>query len=156
LTVRAQFFEALSKFQSELRPDASPQIVLQAIAQTAVTVLGAKCVAVFSLPPGQSYAETLLCDSDGMIFENFLVDLPGGGASSDIATSLAEASSRVHVGRASSANEDGAGTPPPPRAGEGPVLSAGDELEWFVTMVSPRLPGDKRFWVCLEGDNRCV
>ena len=36
------------------------------------------------------------------------------------------------------------------------MLSAGEELEWFVTMVSPRLPGDKRFWICLEGDSRCV
>ena len=65
LAVRAQFFEALSRFQSELRPDASPQIVLQAIAQTAVSVLGVSCVAAFSLPPGQSYAETLLCDDQG-------------------------------------------------------------------------------------------
>ena len=35
LAVRAKFFEALSEFQSGLRPDASPQLVLQAIAQTA-------------------------------------------------------------------------------------------------------------------------
>ena len=49
LAVRAKFFEALSDFQSELRPDAAPQVVLQAIAQTAVGVLGVRSVAAFSL-----------------------------------------------------------------------------------------------------------
>ncbi|HET6250695.1 MAG TPA: HDOD domain-containing protein [Tepidisphaeraceae bacterium] len=127
LTVRAQFFEALSKFQSELRPDVSPQIVLQAIAQTAVNVLGVKVAAAFSLPPDQHYAETLLCDEQGLIFENSLID-------------LAKSKAR----------------PPTPRAGEGPVMSAGDELDWLITMISPRLAGDKRFWVCLEADGHCV
>ena len=33
LAVRAKFFDALSGFQGELRPDAAPQVVLHAIAQ---------------------------------------------------------------------------------------------------------------------------
>ena len=36
--------------------------------------------------------------------------------------------------------------------GDGPVLPAGEGLEWLVGAVSPRLTDDKRFWVCLEAD----
>ena len=41
--------------------------MLQAIARTAVEVLGVTPVAAFSLPPGQDYAETLLCDPTGNV-----------------------------------------------------------------------------------------
>src|SRR5688500_11884460 len=72
LAVRARFFDALSNFQSELHADASPQAVLHAIGQTAVSVLGVGCVAVFSLPPSQNYAEAVLCDAAGEVFETSL------------------------------------------------------------------------------------
>ena len=195
LAVRAQFFDALSRFQSELRPDAAPAIVLQAIAQTAVGVLGAPCCAVFSLPPTQTYAEALLCDGEGQIFENSLIDLPRAGApAAQITSSQSEetnspfdlasldedsldmpieeptslAPSRTDAlpqGSTEAAascrlpdNTDAAAVirPSRPRAGEGPVLAAGDELEWFVSMVSPRLPHDRRFWICLEADGLCI
>ncbi|MGD1276500.1 MAG: HDOD domain-containing protein [Tepidisphaeraceae bacterium] len=74
LTVRARFFDALSEFQSELRPDSPPQMVLQAIGQTAVGILGVTSVAAFSLMPGQDFAEVLLFDEAGEIFETSLVD----------------------------------------------------------------------------------
>jgi len=75
--VRSRFFDALSQFQAGVRPDAPPQTVLQAIARTAVEVLGVTPVAAFSLPPGQDYAETLLCDPTGNVLESSLIDLPG-------------------------------------------------------------------------------
>ncbi len=198
LAVRAQFFDALSRFQSELRPDAAPPIVLQAIAQTAVGVLGVSCVAVFSLPPTQTYAEALLCDGDGQVFENTLVDLPRAGGADHLDRELSQASMSARgdmdenveslMGFTEELEDLPAAKPadtnltlpgrqellsttptrPPdldntnvvrpsrPRAGEGPVLSAGDELEWLVSMVSPRLPHDKRFWICLEADGQCI
>jgi signal transduction histidine kinase len=130
LSVRAKFFDALSTFQSELRPDAPPQTVLTAIAQTAVGVLGIECAAVFSLPPTQEYAEAVLCDSKGEIFENTLIDLPAG--------------------------ETGSRRPSIPPAGEGPVGPCGENMDWFVSAVSPRLPHEQRFWVCLKADGACV
>ena len=86
LAVRAQFFDALSAFQGELRPDAPPQMVLRAIGQTAVGVLGVRCVAAFSLMPGQDFAEVLLFDEAGDIFESSLVDCPSGRRSARAAT----------------------------------------------------------------------
>lgn len=74
LAVRAKFFDALSSFQSELRPDAPAQTVLQAIGQTAASVIGAKALCVFSLPPGQTFAEGLLFDEQGTVFDSMLVD----------------------------------------------------------------------------------
>lgn len=74
LAVRAKFFDALSGFQAELRPDAPPSTVLHAIGQTAVGVLDVQSACVFSLPPGQDYAEAILVDQRGEVFENTLVD----------------------------------------------------------------------------------
>ena len=76
LAVRARFFDALSQFQSELRPDAPPQMVLQAIGQTAVAILGTSSAAVFSVIPGQAYAEVILCDGQGDVFEQTVIDCP--------------------------------------------------------------------------------
>ncbi|HEX4054499.1 MAG TPA: HDOD domain-containing protein [Tepidisphaeraceae bacterium] len=124
LAVRAQFFDVLSAFQGDLRPDASPQTVLRAIGQTAVGVLGVTCVAAFSLMPNQNFAEVLLFDESGDIFETSLVDCqrpPVGG-----------------------------------QGGDGPVLHAGDELDWLLSAISPRLAGDQRFWICMNAEETCV
>jgi len=43
-----------------------------------------------------------------------------------------------------------------PLTGEGPVLTTGDELEWLLADVSPRLAGDQRYWMCLEADGACI
>ena len=130
LAMRAQFFDALSRFQGELRPDAPPATVLHAIAQTAVSVLGISCVAAFSLPPNQAYAEALLCDGEGQIFENSLVDLPKASLDAPIASP----DETPEGAPAPSQTDDGTVLRPSrPRAGEGPVLAAGDELEWFDT-----------------------
>ena len=124
LAVRAQFFDALSAFQGELRPEAAPQAVLRAIGQTAVGVLGVRCVAAFSLMPAQDFAEVLLFDEDGDIFESSLVDCPK--------------------------------RPPVGDGGDGPVLHAGDELDWLLSAISPRLVGDQRFWICLKAEGICI
>ena len=75
LAIRAKFFEALSGFQGELRPEAPPQTVLHAIGQTAIAVLDVTSAAVFSLPPGREYAEAVLVDDSGEVFETTLVDV---------------------------------------------------------------------------------
>jgi signal transduction histidine kinase/HD-like signal output (HDOD) protein len=76
LQLRQRFFEALSGFQGEMRPDAPPQSVLRAIGQTAVSLLDVTSAAAFSLIPGQEFAEVLLFDHNGDVFETSLVDCP--------------------------------------------------------------------------------
>jgi len=51
---------------------------------------------------------------------------------------------------------DCAARPPKPFEGEGPVTAAGNELEWLLSAISPRLADRGRFWICLEADNLCV
>jgi hypothetical protein len=74
LAIRAKFFDALSGFHGEIRADAPPQTILQAIGQTAVSVLEATSVATFSLAPANNFAEVMLFDSAGDLFENSIVD----------------------------------------------------------------------------------
>jgi putative nucleotidyltransferase with HDIG domain len=124
LQVRAKFFDALSAFQGELSPDAPPQTVLHAIGQTAVDVLGVKVAAAFSLSPCAAYAEAVLVNQAGEIFDTSLIDCPS------------------HPAR--------------PAAGDGPVMSAGNELEWIVSVLSPRLIEQGRFWIPLEADGHCI
>jgi signal transduction histidine kinase/HD-like signal output (HDOD) protein len=76
LAVRAKFFDALSHFQNDLQPDSPPQLVLQAIGQTAVTVMDVSSAAVFSVIPGQTFAEVLLFDHQGDVFQHSVVDCP--------------------------------------------------------------------------------
>ncbi|MGB7160537.1 MAG: HDOD domain-containing protein, partial [Tepidisphaeraceae bacterium] len=100
LAIRAKFFDALSGFQGELRADAPPQDVLKAIGATAVGVLDVTSCATFSILPGQAFAEALLFDSTGDVFESTLIDCPT--------------------------------RPNRPPAGDGPVLAAGEPLEWLL------------------------
>jgi putative nucleotidyltransferase with HDIG domain len=49
--------------------------------------------------------------------------------------------------------------PHPPSGGEsgdGPVLHAGNELDWLLSAISPRLVADQRFWICLYAEETCV
>jgi len=124
LAVRSRFFDALAQFQGELRPDAAPSMVLPAIGQTAVAVLGVSPVAVFSVHPGQTIAELALVDEEGEPLATSLVDCPP--------------------------------TLPQPAGGEGPVLSAGPEMEWVLAAVSPRLGHAQRYWMCLESEGACI
>ena len=153
LAVRAKFFEALSGFQSGLRADAPPQIVLQAIAQTAIGVLGVPAVAVFSIPPVQHFAETIICDQLGQVIENSLIDLPREGDEPVSPLAASQPSCEIDGAKPQPANS---ARPPKPAPGDGPVLSAAEGMEWFTSAVSPRLPHDQRFWICLEADGQCI
>jgi signal transduction histidine kinase/HD-like signal output (HDOD) protein len=124
LLVRAKFFDALSQFQGELRPDVAPQKVLHAIGQTGAEVLGVRTVGVFSLPPCATFAEAVLVNESGELIQTSLIDC--------------------------------ATRPPQPHAGEGPVIAVGNELEWLMSAISPRLADNGRFWICLECDNQCI
>jgi signal transduction histidine kinase/HD-like signal output (HDOD) protein len=135
LAVRARYFDAMSGFQGELRPDAESATVLRAVAQAAVGVLGVSCAAAFSLPINREYAEVLICDESGGVVDTSLVDLPPAGK-----TDVDSADSRV----------------PTPPVGDGPVMAVGNNLEWLCTVVSPRLPHERRYWICLLADNVCI
>jgi hypothetical protein len=113
LLIRAKFFDALSQFQGELRPDAPAQVVLRAIGQTAVAVLDVEDVAVFSLPPGREYAETTLIDRNGEVFETSLVDTIDSTKPRPLAVDNSPAMPAALY------------TP----NGDGPVLSAGPDRE---------------------------
>jgi putative nucleotidyltransferase with HDIG domain len=157
LATRAKFFDALSAFQGELRPDAAPQVVLHAIGQTAVSVLGVKNAAVFSLPPGRGYAETVLVDESGQIFETSLVEcttqdviMTRAGVAN--ATSAGNADAKTQATAAPIAKDQTMSVAP----GDGPVLAAGEEIEWFLAAISPRLAHDHRYWMCLQVDGLCI
>jgi putative nucleotidyltransferase with HDIG domain len=76
LSLRAKYFEALSRFQGELRPDAPAALVLQAIGQTALAVLGCSRVAVFATQPRQSFAEVVVVNAEGELTDTCVVDCP--------------------------------------------------------------------------------
>ncbi len=143
LQVRAQFFDALAGFQAELRPDAPPGIVLQAIGQTAAAAMNLTSAAVFSMPPGREYAETILVDGDGDVFETTIIEKPEAGKS-EARNPKSETNPKSEIRN------------PKSMCGDGPVLNAGPELEWFLAAVSPRLGHEQRFWICLEADGACI
>ena len=124
LNMRAKFFDALAHFQGELRPDSPPGLVLQAVAQTAASLLQASPVAAFSVLPGQSFAEVVLVDEAGDVIATSILDCPA--------------------------------QPTRPGGAEGPVLPAGDDMEWLLGSLSPRLAGEQRYWTCLEIEGACI
>src|SRR5687768_16232044 len=69
----------------------------------------------------------MLFDHAGDVFETTLVDCPPAGRAT------------VKIG-----------------TGEGPILYAGETLEWLLAAISPRLAHDHRFWICLQADGQCV
>jgi putative nucleotidyltransferase with HDIG domain len=127
LALRSRFFDLLSAFQGELRHEAGAGMVLEAVARSAVTVLD-RPVAAFSFAAGRDFAETILLNDKGIPYETTLVDFPGAAA---------------------------ANLPPSPSA-EGPVLPAGDELDWLLEAIGPRLAGERRFWICLSADGHWI
>ena len=69
-------FRCLAQFQGELRPDAPPAMVMSAIGQTAAAVLQSAPVAVFSIQPGQLFAEVVLIDGGGEVIATSVMDCP--------------------------------------------------------------------------------
>src|SRR5438045_3134564 len=41
-------------------------------------------------------------------------------------------------------------------ASDGPIQPAGDNIEWLTGALSPKLPGSRRFWICLVAEGCCV
>jgi putative nucleotidyltransferase with HDIG domain len=132
LAIRAKFFDALSGFQAEMRPDAPPSDVLDAIGQTAAALLDVGSVAVFSLPPGCDFAEMVLVNAAGQTLAKSVVET--GGARPGVAPS------------------------DPGMAERNPVLvtPAEADLEWLLAAISPQLAHANRFWISLTADGRCI
>ncbi len=144
LAIRAKFFDALSSFHAELRPDAPPQMVLHAIGQTAVEVLDVSSAAVFSLSPGKDFAETLMVDQHGDVFDTTVIEY------------VAQSPSTVSSEQTKSTAGGGCATRIKPALGEGPILKTNTEMEWLLQAISPRLGHDQRYWICLEADGVCI
>jgi putative nucleotidyltransferase with HDIG domain len=144
LAIRAKFFEALSGFHDELRPDAPPSVVLHAIGQTAAGVLDADAVATFSLSNGGRMAEMQVVNKAGEIVQRGLVE---GSRDEQRATSNENASLPLVPGHSSLV---------PPSAGDGPLYPVGQELEWISGTVAPRLGGSHLYWIALKADGVCI
>jgi signal transduction histidine kinase len=156
LQIRAKFFDALAGFQAELRPDAPPQVVLHAIGQTAVDTLDVSSAAVFSLPPGRDYAEVILVDGNGDVFETTIVECPGNSIRMIRPASTPARPAEVSDKKTESESSKSVSDTLHRDAGDGPVLSAGEELDWLLSAVSPRLAHEHRYWICVEADGICV
>ncbi len=111
-------------------------------------MLGVPVAAAFSLPPSLNFAEVLLCDQSGKVFDTSLIDLPNANA---------QPAASEPAGQANSSKiPSNAARPARPAAGDGPVMPAGESLEWLIAAISPRLPHAQRFWICLEADGVCI
>lgn len=133
LSIRAKYFEAVAAFQSELRPDAPPALVLQAIGQTAAAVLEASAVAVFSIPPNAGYAEIAVVDPQGRLLQANLVDAADGAPAIPVPGEAIVSLSAA-----------------------GPLHAVSADMEWLVQAFSPRLAEAGRFWVPLQIEGACV
>jgi signal transduction histidine kinase len=89
---------------------------------------------VFSLPPGRDFADAMLFDRHGDLFETTVIDCV------DHDVKPGEKPARLSK----------------PAPGDGPVLSCGRDMEWLLSAVSPRLADEHRHWVCLEADGICI
>src|SRR5690606_6433895 len=124
--------------------------------RTASGVIGTDCTAAFSLTPAQDYAEAVLCDAEGGVLESALVELPGMSGLTDASpvteeelqaaramqaqamqTTAGEVDGWPAAGHAAGAAANGAAPrkpaePPGVSPGDGPVLPAGDSIEWLT------------------------
>jgi HD-like signal output (HDOD) protein len=135
LAIRAKFFEALSGFHEELRPDAPPSVVLTAIAQTAASVLDCNQVAAFSFNASADLAEQLVVNKAGDVVQRGMVEAP-----SDRASAESNAATR-HI---------------PANLGDGPIYPVTQELEWISQSVAPRLGGSNLYWIALRSDSEII
>jgi putative nucleotidyltransferase with HDIG domain len=142
LAIRAKFFEALSGFHDEIRPDAPPSVVLHAIGTTAAGVLDAEAIATFSLSSGGKLAELQVVTRAGDVVQRGLVD--SGQLIVDRTESSATSPSTIHSQLLT------------PSSGDGPLHPAGQELEWISGTVAPRLGGSHLYWIPLKADGVCI
>ena len=144
LADRTKFFDALSGFQSEMRPDASVSSVLASIGQTAAAVIETPAVAVFSVQSGAAFASVVIVDADGNVIDSLVIDVPTPGQSVLAPPRLS--GGEVHEEE----SRDGAGTLCP---GVAPV---GADLEWLLSAVLPKLANSNQFIIPLVGDHHRI
>lgn len=138
LAVRAKFFEALSHFHDELRPDAPPATVLFAIAQTATQALDTVAVAAFSCQASGASAEYLVANAQHEVVDRGIVaDVRG----SEFAV-RGEADSTTN--------------PELQTANGSPVHAADASLEWLTARVAPRLGGAHVYRIELVIEGRAI
>ena len=169
-----EFFDALSQFQAELRPTPRRRPCCRRSGRRRSRCSASRRSRRSRCRRGRTTPRRSCATRRATCFESSLIDLPGmsevtGGASVAESVMMAEA----FEANATAADWVGPGAEPadgtdaapataePPHIphpvpGDGPVLPAGDSLEWFVGAISPQLPHDKRFWVCLEADGACI
>jgi signal transduction histidine kinase/HD-like signal output (HDOD) protein len=128
LAVRSKFFEALSQFHGELRPDAPPQVVLQAIAHTACSVTALDRCGAFSLMAhnDQWQAQVLVAKRDGEVIESKLQVMPESAMPIDFDSAQAA------------------------------VFQVNKPMEWIVEGVAPKLGGSRLFWIPLVSEGLTI
>ena len=153
LAVRAKFFESLSQFHGELRPDAPPAAVLQAIAHTAASVIGVERCGAFSLSNHASrvQAHVVVARADGECVEIAMEQSP------ELAPEMAGENSPGQAGEQSSEQAIQLILPQQPTSkGEQAknilVRPIDKSLEWVIQTTSPRLSGSRQFWIPLTSD----
>ena len=127
LAVRAKFFETLSAFHGELRPDAPPATVLFAIAQTAAQSLDTPATAVYSI--NANGADVIVVSRDG--------DVLARDAVSDFRFPVTDVITEQSV-----------------TADRKPevVSRAGDDFEWLTSRIAPKLGGAALFTITLASE----
>ncbi|MEM8875841.1 MAG: HDOD domain-containing protein [Planctomycetota bacterium] len=133
LSARTTYFEALAAFNDKLIPDAPRHTVLKAIGAAASQLIGCDTAAAFTVCPGYSTGDVLLLDRAGDTLQTNTLHVPAGDESPYPALP----------------DED-------LKQGAPPILSVGDELEWALAPVSPRLGGPGRWWVPLVAEGQVV
>jgi len=98
---------------------------------------------------GPEFAETILCNAQGDVFQTALVGPAGGHGR------------RAGVGRAAGGWVASArGFRSQVASARRTLVTAGDdggeELEWLVSVISPRLPQSGRYWDLPEADGACI
>ncbi len=151
LATRAKFFEALSAFHGELRPDAPPSTVLFAIAQTACQILETSAVATFSLASSKRLAEIMVVSREGEVVQRGIAEDTAPVAPLRIVAGEIQPAETPPRAPAQNSPLSAGGA-----AGDGPVLPAGTELEWLSASVAPRLGGSSIYWIALRADDQII
>lgn len=141
LAVRTKFFEALSQFHGGLRADSNPRAVMEVVGQTALTMLDAPAVCVFSLSPGSSFVEALVAQKEN-VRDSIFLDAPQGFGQSAAAIRVQAAEGLSWLLSEVSPNL-------PPRGNE---EKSGHHRYYFVPLVSDGVAIGGVLWAALTDE----